>query len=271
MIMRGVLIGLLVALIGVVVAAVILGNDSDDSSSVVLRASTVVSVEPTQTTQTKDTTSAAATDSTATATPTEVTSTPEPTGTPEPTATPEPTVGNITDLVSAHGHPSGYDFARLRIPIIEVDAPVGESVVSRTAGAQMSDPDGPATTLWYDLSEWSNLGGIPGEGGNAIFSGHRDLASYIPYADVTYLGVAVFWELDLLSRGDQIFIDYNGETLEYVVQWTEQINAGNSARWTEILSADVAVDSITLYTCGGEFDINSRSYADRVIVRAERA
>lgn len=270
MIMRGVLLGLLMALIGVVVAAMVLANESDDSSSVVLRASTAVPTELTPTTQAKDATSTAVIDGTATATPTEVTSTPEATGTPEPTATPEPTVGNIADLVAAHGHPSGYDFARLRIPFIGVDAPVGASVVSRTAGAQMSDPNGPATTVWYDLSEWSNLGGVPGEGGNAIFSGHVDLASYIPYADVTYFGAAVFFDLKLLSRGDQIFIDYNGETLEYVIRWTEQINAGNRARWTEILSANVVVDSITLYTCGGEFDINSSSYLDRLIVRAER-
>lgn len=205
---------------------------------------------------------------TATPTPTaevtaEVTATSSPT--PEPTATPEPTIGSIEELVSQYGHPPGYDLARIRIPFLGVDAPVGASVVD---GQLMGSPEGPATVFWYDLSAWEGLGGFPGGGGNAVFGGHVDLSSYVPYADVTYRGPGVFQELPLLSPGDRIFVDINGESLEYVVQWKEQINAGDGARWGEIWSADVPVDSITLYTCGGDFDWNSLSYADRYVVRA---
>jgi sortase (surface protein transpeptidase) len=203
---------------------------------------------------------------TATSTP-RPTRTPSPTATPEPTPTPEPAVTSIEELVSLYGHPPGYNFAELRIPQIGVDAPVGASVVS---SGEMGTPQGPATVFWYDLSQFPGLGGAPGAGGNAIFSGHVDLSSYVPYADVTYRGVGVFQNLHTLVPGDRIFVDYNGQTLEYQVAWKEQVNAGDNARWQQIWSADVPVDSITIYTCGGDFDSIEQSYTDRVVVRAER-
>ena len=135
----------------------------------------------------------------------------------------------------------------------------------------MGTPEGPATTFWYDLSEWPGLGGRPGEGGNAVFSGHVDLSTtYLPYADVNYHGAGVFAGISTLIPGDRIFVDYNNEILEYQVVWKEQVNAGNGSRWAEIWSNDVSVDSITIYTCGGDFDNTGRSYVDRIVVRAER-
>jgi sortase (surface protein transpeptidase) len=156
----------------------------------------------------------------------------------------------------------------VRIPKLGVDAPVGSSYVG---DAQMDTPEGPATVFWYDLAAWDGLGGLPGEGKNAIFSGHVDYAAFVPYAGVSYRGKAVFAGLGTLAPGDSIFVEYNGQSLEYKVQWVEQVNAGAGGRWAEIWSSDVAVDSITLYTCGGEFDFTERSYIDRVVVRAERA
>lgn len=267
LLVRGGMLGAAGLVIGALAAGVILVGGSGAPAPVAARTPTVVVSAPETPTPTPDA---------ATATPTTVVTpapTPTPTAspTPEPTASPEPAIGNIEELVSQYGHPAGYDFARLRIPLIGVDAPVGPSLVDGSAGAQMHVPEGPATTFWYDLSEWTGLGGVPGQGGNAIFSGHADLESYVPYAGVNYRGPAVFAGLHLLSPGDRIFVDYNGETLEYVVQWKEQIKAGNSERWGQIWSANVPVDSITIYTCGGEFDDTERSYIDRVVVRAERA
>ena len=145
------------------------------------------------------------------------------------------------------------------------------SLVDGAAGAVMGVPEGPATVFWYDLSQWTDFGGLPGEGRNAIFSGHVDLASYVPYADVNYSGPAIFSDLELLQPGDRIFVDYNGESLEYVVAWKEQVNAGDTGRWGDIWSSNVATDSITLYTCGGEFNFAEASYIDRIVIRAERA
>lgn len=262
---RGGLLGGAGLFLGAIVATVIVAGGSDSPGVVVATPTTIVAASGTAT----PTPEPATATSTPRATPSATTTG---TATPEPTATAEPAIRSIDELVSNFGHPPGYNFARLRIPFIGVDAPVGASVVGGQNGALMDVPEGPATVFWYDLSAWAEFGfgGAPGEGRNAIFSGHVDLASYVPYADVNYRGPAVFADIDQLTPGDRVFIDINGESLEYVVSWKEQVNAGDSSRWGEIWNGDVAVDSITLYTCGGEFNFADASYIDRIVVRAER-
>ena len=186
--------------------------------------------------------------------------------TPEPTETPGPTIGSIAELVEKHGHPAGYTYARIRIPKLGIDAPVGASPVD---GSQMAIPEGPATVLWYDLSGWSGLGGIPGEGKNAIFGGHVDVAAYLPYAEANYFGAGVFKTINQLVAGDRIFVDFEGEALEYRVTWNRVIPAA-TGDWVSIWSSDVPVDSITVYTCGGEWNVGEQSYRDRIVLRAER-
>lgn len=256
MVMRAGLLGVLGLLLGAIVALGLLSGNSEGSNDVVVRTQTPVpTASPTPSPTVTGTPSPSVT----------LSPTAEATQTPEPTATPEPTIGSIEELVSQYGHPPGYDYAQIRIPKIGVDAPVGASYV----GAGMGVPEGPATVFWYDLSGWENFGGIPGEGKNAVFGGHVDLATYLPYADATYVGEGIFSNLTLLTAGDRIYVDFNGQTLEYQVVWQELI-AADSGDWAPIWSSDVAVDSITIYTCGGDFDITSGSYIDRVVLRAER-
>ena len=204
---------------------------------------------------------------TATSTPTP-TATATPTPTPDPTPEGPPTVQTIQELARQYGEPPDSALGRLRIPSLGVDAPLGTRFVG--AGDDiMPNPTGPGDVVWYDLSEWNALGGAPGAGGNAIFSGHVDYAAYVAYADVQFRGRGVFYHLDLLSPGDIIEVDVNGETLRYAVEWRRQVPAGD-ADWAEIFSGDVGQDRITLYTCGGTFDFSTRSYADRTVVRATR-
>ncbi len=259
MVARAGMLGVVGVLLGAVIAIGVLSGNSEGSDDVVARTETPTP-SPTATVTASPTATASST-ATSTATATE-----EPTESPTPTPTPDPTINTIEELVAEFGHPPGYDFAQIRIPKLGVVTPVGYSFVG---GGQMDVPEGPATTFWYDLSEWPGMGGVPGTGGNAIFSGHVDIASYLPYADVTYVGQGVFSSLNTLSPGDRIFVDFNGETLEYQVVWQRQIAAASN-EWGDIWSSDVAVDSITLYTCGGEFDVSSASYIDRVVLRAER-
>jgi len=196
---------------------------------------------------------------------------PTATATPEPTATPDPAsklVTNIADLVDEFGYPPNTDFAVLRIPSLNVSARVGEKIVSRSS-ATMPTPQGPADVVWYNMSEWPGLGGRPGEGGNAIFAGHVDYAAYVKHAQVNYFGMAVFGSVSRLTIGDIIEVDYEGNTYTYRVRWTRQYDADYN-QWGSVWSDEVSVDSITLYTCGGEFDRATRSYSDRFVVRAER-
>lgn len=202
---------------------------------------------------------------TATARPTR-TPTPTPTETAEALLEGIPSVTSLTTFIAEHGYPEDATFARVRIPVLGVDA----RVASRYVGGDgvMPNPVGPADVVWYDLSAWSGLGGEPGSGGNAIFSGHVDYNATVRYADVHYRGQGVFGQLQRLSEGDVIEVDYNGETLRYAVTWTRQLHASEDD-WAPIWRRG-GRDAITLYTCGGEFDTVSRQYSDRVVVRAER-
>jgi len=186
---------------------------------------------------------------------------------PEPRAPGPPTVRDLATFVSEYGDPPGADFARLRIPALGIDAPVGARSVG--SDGQMSVPAGPADTVWYDMSAWPSLGGAPGGGQNAILSGHVDYADLVPYAGVLYNGVGVFVSINQLSPGDIIEVDYRGETLRYAVDWRQEVDAA-SGNWNDIFSANTGRDSLTLVTCGGEFDFTSREYVHRTVVRAVR-
>ena len=232
-------------------------------------AATPTSAETATPTRTAPPTATAATPTT-TATPTATrTATPTETATPDPAATATPDVPiyfSLPALHAAHGEAPDATLGRIRIPVIGVDAAVGQRFVS---GDKMQNPTGPGDVVWYDLSLWDGLGGAPGAGGNAVFSGHVDYVAPVPWADARYHGEGVFRHLDLLAPGDVIEIEVGGVTLRYSVVWQRHVAADSSTG--QILSADVEVDSITLITCGGEFNITTRNYTERVIIRAERS
>jgi LPXTG-site transpeptidase (sortase) family protein len=214
--------------------------------------------------------------------PTVVISTPVATGepvgwqrTPTATSTPRPSqtasadavqaITGLNDFVSDYGYPSDASYARLRVPRLGVDARVSSKYVG--GDGVMPNPAGPADVVWYDLAGWPGMGGTPGEGGNAIFSGHVDYNASVGYAGVRYRGPGVFRELAALETGDIIEVDYNGSTLRYAVVSKQQLGPGSD--WGAVWRTG-RTDMVTLYTCGGDFDVNSRSYSDRVVVQAER-
>jgi sortase (surface protein transpeptidase) len=183
---------------------------------------------------------------------------------------PSPTITTLEELVRIAGYPADATYAALRIPKIGVNVPVATRYVGGDA-QQLPLPSGPADVVWYDMSEWPGLGGEPGAGRNAIFSGHVDYVDAVPYAGLNYRGLGVFAYLDLLGSGDVIEVDFNGETLRYQVISVRKLSAAPGATdWGAVWSGDVAVDSVTLYTCGGSFDSASGTYIDRVVVKAER-
>ena len=179
-----------------------------------------------------------------------------------------PTVTNIGDLHSKYGEPPDAKFGRVRIPTLGVDAPLGGRVVG-TDGL-MKVPAGPADVVWYDFSRWPGLGGVPGAGGNAVFSGHVDYAARIPYANVNYRGRGVLYGLGLLANGDEIEVEWFGRKLKYAVISRQTVSA-ERANWNEIFATRAQNrDSITLITCAGQFDATKQEYSDRVIVQAVR-
>ena len=135
-----------------------------------------------------------------------------------------PTITDIDTLLERYGIPPGGGFATFRIPALGVVAPVSARYVG--ADGVMANPAGPADVVWYDFSEFPALGGTPGNGFNAIFSGHVDYNALVPYAGVNYRGRGVFYSIPLLSPGDIIEIDYGGQTLTYAVEWRRESERG---------------------------------------------
>jgi LPXTG-site transpeptidase (sortase) family protein len=153
-----------------------------------------------------------------------------------------------------HGDPGRGEFTgtRLVIPKIGVDAPFSYKVVG--TDGQMPNPNGPEDAAYYDFSQWPGLGGLPGKGGNIVVAGHVDYINY---------GPAVFWRLHELEPGDTVDIQMaDGSTVTYKIEFNKQIEVGD-ADWSGIVDA-TADESITLITCGGEFEAGH--YNNRQIV-----
>jgi len=185
-----------------------------------------------------------------------------------PTSTAVAAVASIVALSEEYGEPAEATFGRLRVPVLGVDAPLSMQNVG--SDGAMPNPLGPSDVVWYDFASWEGYGGAIGDGANAILSGHVDYAGFVAWAGVEFRGPGVFFSLDLLSPGDIVEVEVNGELLQYAVQWQRQVEATDSAAWTELLSANVEVDSLTIITCGGQFNSAARAYLDRVVVRAVR-
>ncbi len=171
---------------------------------------------------------------------------------PAPTAAPAPSYNGPT--VAAGGSVSGDEMVISRLGI---DGYVSASYVD--SSGQMGDPSGPYDILWYDFSGFGGLGGAPGAGGNAVFAGHVD---YHPHIE------AIFWTLRQAQAGD--IIDYyklNGQHLQYQVQWN--VDASPDADFTDYVAQN-GQDIMTIITCDGVFNADTRHYDHRSVVRAIR-
>lgn len=140
--------------------------------------------------------------------------------------------------------------ARLVIGRIGVDAPVEVLGVDRTG--TMESPDGPDVVAWYGFTA------KPGQGGNAVFSGHVD---YIRH------GPAVFWDLRKLEPGDAIEVRLaDGTRLEYAVT-ASRLYPLDQVPMGDVL-APTSTESVTIITCGGTF--GGGQYSHRLVLRAAR-
>jgi LPXTG-site transpeptidase (sortase) family protein len=170
-----------------------------------------------------------------------------------PAAPPAPV--NTGPAIAAGGSVNGD---RMIINRLGIDGYISASFVDPNSG-QMGDPSGPYDILWYDFSGFSGLGGAPGSGGNAVFAGHVD---YHPHIE------AIFWTLRQAVAGD--IIDYyklNGQHLQYQVQWN--VDENPDIDFTDYV-AQTGQDIMTIITCDGIFNPETRHYDHRSVVRAIR-
>jgi sortase (surface protein transpeptidase) len=141
----------------------------------------------------------------------------------------------------------------LQVDSVGVDAPIE---LGNVTDGVMQDPSGPWVVSWYEP-----LGKV-GEGGNVVMAGHVD------YWNV---GPAVFWDVRYLPEGDIIrVVGEDGKNYEYAVQWTQSYMADQLT--PEVIQGEIVGDTgeetLTLITCGGEFNPETGEYNQRWVVRA---
>jgi len=141
----------------------------------------------------------------------------------------------------------------LQVDSVGVDAPIELGAV---VDGVMLDPSGPWVVSWYD-----QLGKI-GEGGNVVMAGHVD------YWNV---GPAVFWNVRDLPAGEIIrVVGEDGASYEYAVQWIQPYFSTELT--PEVIQSQIVGDTgqetLTLITCGGDFDAATGQYNQRWVVRA---
>jgi LPXTG-site transpeptidase (sortase) family protein len=156
---------------------------------------------------------------------------------------------------------------RLVIPKLGVNATLSYKKVGPDGA--MPDPNGPDDVAYYDFSNFPGLGGAPGKGGNAVFSGHVDYGrGPCKNGTVPPPCTAVFWDLKDLRMGDEIEVHVGGTVHRYRVTGNQPVNAA-TADWNKLVGS-TAQESITMITCGGDFDRNTREYNNRQVVTAVR-
>ena len=150
--------------------------------------------------------------------------------------------------------------ARMVIEKIAVDAAVITLALDANRVPQV--PDDPDTVAWYDFSA------KPGQGSNAVFSGHVDWT--VNGQPVT----AVFWRLGELEKGDVVRLTLeDGSELRYGVTNSATIEY-DDPKGVKVMDKTPS-DVITLISCGGTWVPDHSNplggnYTQRVIVRAER-
>ena len=119
----------------------------------------------------------------------------------------------------------------------------------------MQDPTGPWIVSWYQ--ETPKAGGD----GNTVMAGHID------YWNV---GPAVFYNISDLVDGDTIEVfGEDNRIYSYRVNWVREYHVDELTSDTiQEIVGPTTQRSLTLITCGGEFDYASGEYLSRTAVRA---
>lgn len=154
---------------------------------------------------------------------------------------------------------------RLIIEKFGINAPLSYKEVG--LDGLMPDPNGPDDVAYYNFSAWPGLGGAPGRGGNVVLAGHVDSGSKkCKNGTVDPPCAAVFWDVSELRIGDIVEVQVSGQSYRYRVTTNQPVSAKNGP-WNQIV-ASTAQESITLITCGGDFNRQTREYDSRQVVTA---
>jgi len=137
---------------------------------------------------------------------------------------------------------------RVRIPSIDVDAPMGPLGLNA---------DGTLEVPPYEAAGWYQGRPKPGDAGAAVIAAHVDSTT----------GPAVFYHLSSLAPGDVVTVDYDdGMSVDFAVGSMQSYPKSEFP--TEAVYGPTDGRELRLITCGGSFDRQSHSYLDNVVVWA---
>lgn len=129
--------------------------------------------------------------------------------------------------------------------------------VGLTVDGAMGSPDNPFVVGWFNRSA------VPGEVGNALLGGHRDYQD----RDGT-IDVGVCWELDETRVGDQVIM-YDRSVRYYYVYDVVDVATIRPESSDAVRYLSQTLESVvTLITCSGDFDEDTHSYEERIVVVA---
>ncbi len=140
----------------------------------------------------------------------------------------------------------------LIIPSIGVNAAIDP--VGLTEKGAIGSPTEPGLLGWFDQSP------IPGEKGSAIIDGHRGWRNSTP---------AVFDNLKDVTRGDMVIVMNNqGDTLPFEVYDIKTYDPDESP--PEVFATSDTMAFLNLITCNGEWDVETHSATERLVVFTKR-
>lgn len=129
--------------------------------------------------------------------------------------------------------------------------------VGLTADGAMGSPDNPFVVGWFNRSA------LPGELGNALLGGHRDYQDRDGNIDV-----GVCWKLDETGVGDQLIMFDEAQNRYYVYDIVDKATIRPDSEEAIRYLSQTRESVITLITCSGDFDEQTHSYEERLIVVA---
>jgi LPXTG-site transpeptidase (sortase) family protein len=129
--------------------------------------------------------------------------------------------------------------------------------VGLTHDGAMGSPDNPFVVGWFNRSA------VPGELGNALLGGHRD------YQDLNgNVDVGVCWELDETRVGDQLIMFEHSSNRYYVYDIVDTVTIRPDSQEAIKYLSQTRESVVTLITCAGDFDEDTHSYSERIVVVA---
>ncbi len=129
--------------------------------------------------------------------------------------------------------------------------------VGLTPDGAMGSPDNPFVVGWFNRSA------LPGETGNALLGGHRDYQDRDGNIDV-----GVCWKLDDTRVGDQLIMFDESQNRYYVYDIVDKATIRPDSKEAIRYLSQTRESVVTLITCSGDFDEQTHSYEERIVVVA---